>query len=101
MKNFKFLFFIILAGCNSLPKQQEPLIQNEFPEAQLVRCVNIPTPQETDKGEMTKGMTLTYITTLQSNYSECAIRHDNLIDMVKKENIKIRTNNEAIKKKEK
>ena len=97
MKNlFTVLLLSLLVGCTQLPPAQEPSTQQEFPEAQLVRCDQIPVPdnEETGYANVTLGDLIKYSTGLQTQYNECAIRHDSLVNLIENENKKIRAKNQ-------
>jgi len=60
----------------------------------------MPVPQKNKDGEYsaTLGDLITYTKDLQLDYNECAIRNDSLVDLITKENERIREINNKLKK---
>lgn len=89
----------VLSGCSTISTTQTKLPRNPFPEDQLVSCPKLPLPEKDSGSEVfTVGNLMQYNTSLQSLYNDCAIRHDSLIDLIQKENIKIIKFNKEIEK---
>lgn len=87
MKKFSIpLIMMLLSGC-SIFQVPTNTPQNEFPEAHLVRCDDITVPSQTG---VHLGDMINYSVQLQVQYNDCAIRHDETINLIRAENIRIR-----------
>ena len=77
----------LLAGC--LHSTKPPIVSIEsvrqsIPKNLLERCdlIRIIRPVDTPEEEVNMGDLLTYTTTLYSDYTECALRYDQLIKVI-------------------
>lgn len=67
-------FLLLLSGCTSIEYQKEYL---SLPSELLQKCPEI---QEVGKGDVALGDLLKYSLALMSQYNECAIRMDKVIE---------------------
>jgi hypothetical protein len=73
-----------LLACSQLPMPPESSTKTvEFPAAHLVKC---PPLEEVSTTDQTLGSLIEYLVGVMTQYNECAVRHDSLVDMLKQEN---------------
>lgn len=72
---------VALSGCDTMIKGNTDNNEKLFPANLTVRCQKLPsiTTKSVNMGDL-----LEYTTDLMGQYTECAIRHDGLMDIIEK-----------------